>query len=426
MLQNTITPGGTFGWHANRRAGQNPVFRCRTPPSTEPFSRGVAGVHAVRVKRVVAPEREEPLVPRDLVALASRDRRAQVVIDALANHPAQPVKDPDVTLEKALSRQVEAEVRRLRPRIGQRRDQRIDPALTTGELRSCRHLTPVELQHLARAIARPLRRPDLPRTKYREPLADQDRPSPCSRSPRARSPSTRGALISGTSSTSPRNTPSSGSSIEPAGAREYRGGSSAAISLSTVLRLIPSRRAISRSVTPSACIARTSAQSTALRTSSASSIDNTPTVKADTDTTAAPRQWLTFRFLEVAHYWAPGVNGQRMGALCVEGVAGRSGALRSAAERERRDSNPRPPAWQSEAQQHKVPANTRVGRCSGLVLVTFLRSAAGRCEPHAPQTRLVSVSLQGAIDVIVLRRSDRPTAVRAHRRRRSQTRLISP
>ena len=33
-----------------RRAGQKPVFTCRTAPSTEPFSRGVAGVQAVAWK----------------------------------------------------------------------------------------------------------------------------------------------------------------------------------------------------------------------------------------------------------------------------------------------------------------------------------------------------------------------------------------
>jgi hypothetical protein len=34
----------------NLRAGQNPVFKYRTPPSTEPFSLGVAGVQAVAWK----------------------------------------------------------------------------------------------------------------------------------------------------------------------------------------------------------------------------------------------------------------------------------------------------------------------------------------------------------------------------------------
>ena len=68
----------------------------------------------VRVKRVVAPEREEPLVPRDLVALSASDRRAQVVIDALADDAAEPVEDPNMPLQKALGREIEAEVRRLR------------------------------------------------------------------------------------------------------------------------------------------------------------------------------------------------------------------------------------------------------------------------------------------------------------------------
>jgi hypothetical protein len=59
---------------------------------------------------VVAPEREEPLVPGDLVAVAARDRRAQVVIDALARDAAEPVEDADVALQEALGGQI-AEVR---------------------------------------------------------------------------------------------------------------------------------------------------------------------------------------------------------------------------------------------------------------------------------------------------------------------------
>jgi hypothetical protein len=64
----------------------------------------------------MAAQRNEPLVPGDLVAVAARDDRAQVVIDALARDPAEPLKRPDMALQKRLRRQVEAEVRRLRAR----------------------------------------------------------------------------------------------------------------------------------------------------------------------------------------------------------------------------------------------------------------------------------------------------------------------
>jgi hypothetical protein len=64
-------------------------------------------------------------------------------------------------------------------------------------------------------------------------------------------------LISGHSTSSRRITGSNGSSIDPAGEREYRGGSAAAANRATVRRLIPSRAAISRCETPSAANART-------------------------------------------------------------------------------------------------------------------------------------------------------------------------
>ena len=128
--------------------------------------------------------------------------------------------------------------------------------------------------------------------------------------------------MSGHSDNRRRSTGSSGSSIDPAGERAYFGGSVAAISLSTVLRLIPSRRAISRFLIPSACIARTSAQSTALRTSLASSSTTHSTMKADTKPTARdPARWLSFQFLEVAHYWVPGVSGSGVRADRASGDA---------------------------------------------------------------------------------------------------------
>jgi hypothetical protein len=50
----------------------------------------------------------------------------------------------------------------------------------------------------------------------------------------------------------------------------------------------------------------------------------------------------------------------------------------------------------------------------------LLPAAAGRCAPQAPASRLMPVSIQDAINVILLWGSDRLTAVRVHRRRRSQ------
>jgi hypothetical protein len=45
---------------------------------------------------------------------------AQVVVDALTHHPAEPVEKRDVTLEERLGRHVEGEVRRLRARVERR------------------------------------------------------------------------------------------------------------------------------------------------------------------------------------------------------------------------------------------------------------------------------------------------------------------
>ena len=130
-----------------------------------------------RVKRVVAAQLHETRVPGHHVVVALGDRRTQVVIDALARHPTQPRERPDVALQKRLGRHVEAEVRRRRPRERQRADQRVDPALAPGDLRARRHLGPIDLQHLPRAIASPLRRPCPARAQRRHPPAHQiDRP----------------------------------------------------------------------------------------------------------------------------------------------------------------------------------------------------------------------------------------------------------
>src|SRR5262249_50217526 len=82
---------------------------------------------------------------------------------------------------------------------------------------------------------------------------------------------TRGALMSSKRSIRSRSAGSNASNIDPAGTREYLGGSDAATNLAAVRQLIPSRLAISLVETPSAAIALTSAHSNALRTSPAAS-----------------------------------------------------------------------------------------------------------------------------------------------------------
>jgi hypothetical protein len=112
-----------------------------------------------RVEAVVAAQVQEAVTPDHLITLAASDDRAQVVVDALARHTAQPLERAHVPLEKRLERQVEREERRLRTRVRQRRNQRVHPPLPPRHGRPGRHLAPIELQHLPRPIARPLRRP---------------------------------------------------------------------------------------------------------------------------------------------------------------------------------------------------------------------------------------------------------------------------
>jgi hypothetical protein len=112
-------------------------------------------------------------LPGSDVVVTPRDRRAQVVIDALTRNAAQPRQRADVALQEGLDRHVKGEVRRRRTRIGQRADQRVDAALTPGDLRPRRHLRPVDLQDLPRPVARALRRAHLPRSHHRHALADQ-------------------------------------------------------------------------------------------------------------------------------------------------------------------------------------------------------------------------------------------------------------
>jgi hypothetical protein len=112
-----------------------------------------------RVEAVMAAQVQEAAIPNHLVAVAAGDNRAQVVVDALARHPTQPLERAHVPLKKRLDRHLQREERRLRARVRQARDQRVHPPLTSGHQRSGRHLAPVELQHLPRPVAGPLRRP---------------------------------------------------------------------------------------------------------------------------------------------------------------------------------------------------------------------------------------------------------------------------
>ena len=81
-----------------------------------------------------------------------------------------------MALEERLERHVEAEVRGLRARIGQRPDQGIDASLAAFDPRARGELCPVQLQHLAGAVAGALRRA-LARWAQRAqaPLDDVDR-----------------------------------------------------------------------------------------------------------------------------------------------------------------------------------------------------------------------------------------------------------
>jgi hypothetical protein len=116
---------------------------------------------------------QETRIPTDLVALAASDDRAQVVVDTLARDTREPIEDAHVALEKRLGRHVEGEARRLGARIGQRAEQRVDPALAARDLRPRRQLQPVELQHLAGAVTGPLSRAPGRRTQLAQPSLDQ-------------------------------------------------------------------------------------------------------------------------------------------------------------------------------------------------------------------------------------------------------------
>jgi hypothetical protein len=79
-------------------------------------------------------------------------------------------------LQKPVDRHLEREERGLRTRVRQRRDQRVHAPLAPGDLRPRRHLRPIQLQHLPRPIAGPLRRPHRPQAQLAQPTAhDTDR-----------------------------------------------------------------------------------------------------------------------------------------------------------------------------------------------------------------------------------------------------------
>jgi hypothetical protein len=103
------------------------------------------------VEAVVAAQVQEARIPDDLSAVAAGDDRAQVVVDALAWHAAQPLEGAHVPLQERLERHLQREERRLcAPEYGNETTSAYTPALLPAELGTSRHLAPVELQHLAR------------------------------------------------------------------------------------------------------------------------------------------------------------------------------------------------------------------------------------------------------------------------------------
>jgi hypothetical protein len=76
-------------------------------------------------------------------------------------------------LQERLDGHLQREEGGLRAGVRQRRDQRVDAPLATNDERSGRHLRPVDLQHLPRPIAGPLRRPHRPRPQLAQPLLHQ-------------------------------------------------------------------------------------------------------------------------------------------------------------------------------------------------------------------------------------------------------------
>jgi hypothetical protein len=121
----------------------------------------------------MAAQMQEAPIPDHLLTLTTRDDRAQVVVDALARHATQPLERPHVPFEERLDRHVEREERRLRARVRKRGNQRVNATLAAGEPRPGRHLRPLELQHLPRPVAGPLRRPHSRRPKLTQPPLDQ-------------------------------------------------------------------------------------------------------------------------------------------------------------------------------------------------------------------------------------------------------------
>jgi hypothetical protein len=131
---------------------------------------------SVRVEGVVAAQVQEAVIPDDLVALAAGDDRTQVVVDALARHTLQPLERTGMSLQEGLDRHLEREERGLRTRVRERGNKRVHPPLPASDLRPRRHLGPVQLHHLPRPVAGPLRRPHLAWTKLAQPTPhDVDR-----------------------------------------------------------------------------------------------------------------------------------------------------------------------------------------------------------------------------------------------------------
>ena len=88
------------------------------------------------MESVVAAQVQEARIPDDLIVLAAGNDRTQVVVDTLARHPAQPLERTHMPLQEGIEvPPLETEERRLRTRIGQRRNQRVDAPLTAKQLR---------------------------------------------------------------------------------------------------------------------------------------------------------------------------------------------------------------------------------------------------------------------------------------------------
>jgi hypothetical protein len=100
------------------------------------------------------------------------------------------------------------------------------------------------------------------------------------------------------------------------------------------------------------------------------------------------------------------VTGNKSVRRCVQGVraaAARCGPLQTGAT----GLEPAASGVTERSLAPRIPCKHVGWGLERSLSVTFLRSAAGRCEPHAPQTRLLPASIEDAIGAILLGGSDR-------------------